>query len=277
LPHEANLEHPCAGRQLRVNSQPSRGAGEKIISMPRRHLLLFFALCGILLLGAVLAFGLLSALHATLPHLASFDSQVQAGVHSWTSPPLTALMLALTGIGGITTFATAAGVVTLLLIYRRRHHMAIVLGVSLTAAFVLNEALKLHFHRTRPSVPWRIGFEPTFSFPSGHALFATILYGTLAWLSLHPAMSFRRRVEVLGPALLLPLSIGLSRIYLGMHFPTDVLGGYLAGLAWLAGLITADRVWRAHTAAERPIHNRKARLAAARQLDERTQPSLPRR
>jgi len=74
-------------------------------------------------------------------------------------------MLALTGIGGITTFATAAGVVTLLLIYRRRHHMAIVLGVSLTVAFVLNEVLKLHFHRVRPTVPWRIGSVHTFSFP----------------------------------------------------------------------------------------------------------------
>jgi len=245
--------------------------------MRGRHLLLLIAICGILLLGAALALGLLSALHAALPHLASLDAQVQAAVHGWTSPPMTALMLALTGIGGIGTFATAAGVVTLLLIYRRRHHMAFVLGVSLAAAFVLNEALKLHFHRARPSVPWRIGFEPTFSYPSGHALFASILYGTLAYLSFHPAMSVRRQVEILGPALLLPLSIGLSRIYLGMHFPTDVLGGYLAGLSWLAGLITADRVWRARTAAEQPIHNRKVRLAAARQLDERTQPSSPRR
>lgn len=249
----------------------------KLSFMRRQHLMLLVAICGILLLGAALAFGLLSGLHAALPHLAHFDAQVQAGVHRWSSPPLTALMLALTGIGGIATFATAVGVVTLLLLYRRRHHMAIVLGGSLAAAFVLNESLKLHFHRIRPDVLWRIGLEPTFSFPSGHALFATILYGTLAYLSFHPAMSFRRRVEVLGPALLLPLSIGLSRIYLGMHFPTDVLGGYLAGLAWLAGLITADRVWRAQTAGERPIHNRKARLAAAGQLDERTQPSAPRR
>jgi undecaprenyl-diphosphatase len=248
----------------------------KLSRMRRHHLLLMLSICGILLLGALLAFGLLSALHAVLPHLADFDAQVQAWVHGWTSPLLTALMLALTGLGGIATFATAAGVVTLLLIYRRRHHLAIVLGGSLTGALMLNGLLKLRFHRFRPDVPWRIGLEPTFSFPSGHALFATILYGTLAYLSFHAAMSVRRRVEVLAPALLLPISIGLSRIYLGMHFPTDVLAGYLAGLAWLAGLITADRVWQAQTAGDRPVHNRKARRVPARQLDERTQPFPPR-
>lgn len=236
--------------------------------MQHRHLILLVVVAGILLGGVALALGLLTILHAQLVHLNGFDSAVTAQVHGWTSAPLTAVMLALTGIGGIETFATAAGVVILLLVYRRRHHTAIVLGGGLTGAFLLNELLKLHFHRIRPTVAWRIGFEPpTFSFPSGHALFATILYGTLAYLTFHPKMPLRRKVEVMLPTLLLPLGIGVSRIYLGMHFPTDVLGGYLAGLSWLAALMLGDRFWQHQIAAERPIHNRKARLRAAAHSD----------
>ena len=191
-----------------------------------------------------MALGLLTALHAVLPQLAGTDAALMATVHHWYSPGLTAVMLALTEIGAVATFASAVGVVVVLLLYRGHSHPAAILGGALLGAFALNESLKLHFHRARPVVPWSIGYEPTFSFPSGHSLFACALYGTLAYLALRPPTSAARKTAILLPAILLPLGIGLSRIYLGMHFPTDVLAGYTAGGAWLAAVITADRIWQ---------------------------------
>ena len=109
---------------------------------------------------------------------------------------------------------------------------------------MLNESLKLHFHRARPRVPWSIGDEHTFSFPSGHSLFAVVLYGTLAYLALGRGRSIAWRLGCVALATLMPLSIGVSRIYLGMHYPTDVLAGWLAGVLWLSAVGVIDRAWR---------------------------------
>ena len=203
--------------------------------------------------AAVLALGLLTALHARLddPAVRHFDRAVQLGVHGWTRPWLTGVMLALTWIGSIKIFASSLGIVLAFLLAQRHRHAAALLGLSMLGALALNETLKLHFHRARPMVPWSIGDEHTFSFPSGHSLFSCVLYGTLAYLALHRPVSTKRRVAVLAPALLLPLGIGLSRIYLGMHYPTDVLAGYTVGVVWLAAVVAVDRAWHRFRAAKK--------------------------
>ena len=181
------------------------------------------------------------------PPVRQFDLLAQARVHALTAPRLTPVMLALTSIGAIKIFATALALVLVYLVVRARRHEAALLGGAPAGAFALNETLKLHFHRLRPLVPWSLGDEHTFSFPSGHSLFSVVLYGTLAYIALRRPSSPRRRIGVLAPAILLPLGIGLSRIYLGMHFPTDVLAGWLTGALWLAAIIMIDHAWRART------------------------------
>ena len=197
------------------------------------------------LIGAVAALSLLTILHAQLtqPLILIFDHKVQAQVHTWSSPWLSRCMLALTWIGSVKIFLTSLAVVLCGLIVRARKHAAAILVFAMTGALALNETLKLQFHRARPVVPWSIGDEKTYSFPSGHSLFSVVLYGTLAYLALRRGVSSRRQVAVLIPAILLPLGIGLSRIYLGMHWPTDVLAGYTVGLLWLAVTIAVDRLW----------------------------------
>ena len=116
------------------------------------------------------------------------------------------------------------------------------LAFAVVGAFLLNESLKLHFHRARPQVPWAIGDEHTYSFPSGHALFAAALYGTLCYVALARRGTTRlRQVLVLVPACVLVAGIGLSRIYLGMHWPTDVLAGWFTGSLWLVTVMAIDR------------------------------------
>ena len=191
------------------------------------------------------ALALLTLLHAQLDRLAATDRTIQYGVHGWTSHWLSGLMLAFTWVGAVKMVVPAVVLILAWLLWTGRRHTASLLGFAVGGAVVLNELLKLHFHRARPSVPWAIGDEHTYSFPSGHALFAVTLYGLLAYLALRRGASVRRRVSVLATAVVMVTGIGLSRIYLGEHFPTDIAAGYTTGLIWVAALIGMDRVWRA--------------------------------
>ncbi len=100
---------------------------------------------------------------------------------------------------------------------------------------------------------WSIGDEHTFSFPSGHSLFAVVFYGTLAYCALHRRTSLRRQFGILAPAMVMPFCIGTSRIYLGMHYPTDVAAGWLTGALWLAAVVTIDLAWHTLLRPEKPM------------------------
>jgi membrane-associated phospholipid phosphatase len=104
---------------------------------------------------------------------------------------------------------------------------------------VLANGMKLGFRRERPFSPDPLATESTFSFPSGHALVSLAVYGSIALLLARRISSPPWRVLVLGGAGLLVLAIGFSRLYLGVHFLSDVLAGFAAGTAWLALLYVA--------------------------------------
>ncbi len=206
------------------------------------------------LAGASLCLAALTAFHAALAPLCPLDLFLQGKIHAHPTPWLNALMLAFTGIGSIRVFGTALAIVLAGLLVRGQRHAAALLTYALSGALILNEALKLHFQRARPILPWSIGDEHTFSFPSGHSFFSVVLYGTLAYLALRHGAPPRR---VLPTAIFLPFAIGTSRIYLGEHYPTDVLAGWLCGLVWLATILLLDRRWRRQT---RRSHSQEARV-----------------
>jgi undecaprenyl-diphosphatase len=207
------------------------------------------------LLAALAAFAALTLLHSALPRLTHFDLTIQAEVHAWTNPALTYLMRALTFIGSIEVFIPTliVAVVILLLIGQkeqgvrlvRKRHVSTLFAIGVGGALVLNETFKAHFHRARPHVPWSISDEHTFSFPSGHSLFSFVLYGLISYSILTRRDPLPRRLILTLGCALLVLGIGVSRIYLGMHWPTDVLAGYLTAGVWLSATITIDRLWRA--------------------------------
>ena len=191
-------------------------------------------------LGSLACLLTLTALFALLGPLLPVDVYLQLHLHAFASPWLDRIMLALTWIGSIKIFASALAVVVVGLLAKGHRHAAALLTYAITGALLLNEGLKQLFHRARPVLPWSILDEHTYSYPSGHSLFSVTLYGTLCWLALRHGTSAWRVVPL---ALALPLAIGTSRIYLGEHYPTDVLAGWLSGTLWTATVIVIDRGW----------------------------------
>ncbi len=212
-------------------------------SHPQLRLLLIALLTASLTTGLTLLLLTLLDHRLDLPSFLHFDLALQARIHALASPHLTRVMLAFTWLGSVKIFATALALAILYLLLRDSFHDSVLLGSAITGAFILNETLKLHFHRARPHVLWSIGDEHTFSFPSGHSLFAVVFYGTLAYCALHRQTSTRRQFGILTPAILMPLCIGASRVYLGMHYPTDVAAGWLTGTLWLTAVILIDLAW----------------------------------
>jgi membrane-associated phospholipid phosphatase len=134
---------------------------------------------------------------------------------------------------GSPAVALAIAAVVCIVLYRRGHLVeAALLPVVLGGAELLNLVLKLSFHRARPEVAF-VHLD-TYSFPSGHAMISTAAYGALAYLAWGPLRTWQRRlILVAGTAVLVAL-IGFSRLYLGVHYLSDVLAGVAGGAFWLA-------------------------------------------
>ena len=122
-----------------------------------------------------------------------------------------------------------AGGAVLLYLLRRDRLRAVTLAGAGVGVILLNNALKLVFHRGRPEYAAEFVHRQTWSFPSGHAMDSLVVYGVLACLLLETPFGARWRRTVLTVVALLTLLVGYSRVYLGVHYTSDVIGGWLAG------------------------------------------------
>jgi undecaprenyl-diphosphatase len=124
----------------------------------------------------------------------------------------------------------------------------IVLGgwaAAFAGASLIDHWLKLTIHRPRPVYAGALLHHPSWSFPSGHAMGSLVGYGMLAYvLMLHASGNRRTQGWIAAMAGLLVLAIGISRLYLGVHYFSDVMGGYAAGLLWLSACVTAVELGR---------------------------------
>lgn len=197
------------------------------------------------LLASIFLLLILSAFRSELakPSLIHLDQHIQESVHSYTSVAATALMLTLTWIGSPKILFALVPLLAALFWWRHLRHEAAILLIAMAGSGILNTALKLHFRRIRPQVPWALVQERSFSFPSGHSVYAVVLYGTLAYLAMRYLRHAWQRAAMIVAALLQILGIGLSRIYLGAHYPTDVAAGYFVGCIWLIAVILSDRTY----------------------------------
>jgi membrane-associated phospholipid phosphatase len=203
---------------------------------------------GVLLLGSLAVSMLALLLFSWLAHqvfegeLAKFDLHIRLLVHQYANPALTLAMEALSDLGS-PVFLSAlfvALVVTFLL--ARWRYAAIWLAITMAGALALDLGLKDLFHRERP-IAYFVPQPSSYSFPSGHALGSFCFYMVLAGLLTARIRWLIARVLIWVLAALLLGAIGFSRIYLGVHWPTDVIAGYAAAAFWVAGLVTVDR-WR---------------------------------
>jgi undecaprenyl-diphosphatase len=129
------------------------------------------------------------------------------------------------------------------LLWRRLRRLAIFVVVTVVGSTLLNNAVKLVVHRARPHLNDPVAIASGKSFPSGHAQAAIVGYGVLLAVFL-PVIARRWRPVAVGVAAVLVLLIGFSRIALGVHYLSDVIGAYLIGTVWLIGMISAFRTWR---------------------------------
>jgi undecaprenyl-diphosphatase len=152
--------------------------------------------------------------------------------------------LDVTALGGVTvlTLVTLAVCGFLALVGHFRS-MLLVLGSTVGGA-VLNSTLKALFSRPRPAVVPHLAEVHSASFPSGHAMLSAIVYLTLGVLMAQLSESRWLKVYVLGVAVLLSFLVGLTRVFLGVHYLTDVLGGWMAGLAWALFIVLVARAAR---------------------------------
>ena len=152
------------------------------------------------------------------------------GAHHTTL--LTAAAVELTYLGTGTVVLMIVGVSALFLWHTEHKHSAILLLAAVAGNILLNGALKLVFHRARPEVfVWQTTAVSS-SFPSGHAMSATVCYGTVAYLVSRLQKHRVSRLATLSAAVLLILLICATRLYLGVHYPSDVVAGIVVGLAW---------------------------------------------
>ncbi|HLY97915.1 MAG TPA: phosphatase PAP2 family protein [Candidatus Angelobacter sp.] len=178
-----------------------------------------------------------------------FDLAIRNWAHSLASPAMTSVMQALSFTGSW-VLGVACAISLLVFLKLRWRRAATWLSVAMAGTLVLDLTLKFAFHRPRP-VPFFGPAPSTWSFPSGHALFSFCFYGVMAGLIIDRTQSLAVRIAIGCAAVTLIAGIGFSRIYLGVHYPSDVLAGYLAAAVWVSAMAGLDRMRTARRSGKR--------------------------
>ncbi len=194
----------------------------------------------IVCLVGVAAFGLLAD-EMGEGDTARFDSFIREGVNSFSTPALTNLAIFFSFIGDWPFLTILGFAIFGFLLYIKWKREAVIFFITNIGELILNISLKLIYQRQRPDPLFEYALPDSYSFPSGHALGALCFFGILAWLVAANVKSTMGKIELYVTAAFLILSIGLSRIYLGVHYPSDILAGYLVASVWTLTVIFADR------------------------------------
>ncbi|MGN7178981.1 hypothetical protein BK139_21450 [Paenibacillus sp. FSL R5-0490] len=174
--------------------------------------------------------------------LIRFDESVIHYIQAFISPRLTEYMSVITFLGSVKWLAISVTLAAVLLCLFKKRSLASFMVLSSGFGALFNLLLKWIFKRERPDIRPLIE-EQGFSFPSGHSMGSFIFYGSLAYMIIHLAK--RKRWKAAWTVMLgcFIIMIGLSRIYLGVHFPSDVIAGFAAGGVWLTIMIIAFRYY----------------------------------
>ncbi|SCM81814.1 Phosphoesterase PA-phosphatase related protein [uncultured Sporomusa sp.] len=160
----------------------------------------------------------------------------------FASPRVDQVMIFITDLGYGKPYFLIVSAIFLLILYLKRWREAAGLAICLAGGAVLNLLLKNLFERARPEL-FRLVEATGYSFPSGHAMVSLCFYGMAAFLLARGLKRWQGRVLVISAAGLLIAAIGVSRVYLGVHYPTDIAAGYAAGSMWLAFCISLLMWW----------------------------------
>jgi len=186
----------------------------------------FLLYCILALFGAI-AIALFLPLPTTVSMLDTFFQQF---IVSQRTDALTGFFTGLTFFGG-TLFLTSATLIMALFLFFRKSKALIAFLLAIGGSAVFTKLAKISFGRERPEIG--LIEETSYSFPSGHTANSTAFYGFLAFLLFTRLQRRWQRIALLVGTSLFLIFMGLSRVYLGVHFTSDVIGGYLMGGFWL--------------------------------------------
>jgi undecaprenyl-diphosphatase len=170
------------------------------------------------------------------------DERLRDAIHAHASPQLTRVMIAASFYGGPSWLVPLGLALALAFFIHGWHRGALLAVITLAGAALLNSLLKQGFARARPAPFFDYPLPSSLSFPSGHAFFAASFLGGLAVLVTARMRSLPLQIFLWIVALGLILLIGFSRVYLGVHYPSDVFAGYAVAIVWVAAVALGDRI-----------------------------------
>jgi membrane-associated phospholipid phosphatase len=204
-----------------------------------RFYLIFHFITGFIL--SVLFVWLFGVITESIPSGHSFvleDQWVIEHVLFFRTTLVTSVMEAVTNLGGIKFILPCSIVATAYFLFKRYYNQAAGLAAAVLGGILLNNLLKIMIHRPRPLSETTLVTVYGWSFPSGHAMNSMIFYGIIAYLLVREIRSWGAKAVIIMIALCVVVIIGLSRIYLQVHYLSDVIAGFAGGLFWLSVCIT---------------------------------------
>ena len=218
---------------------------------PHSYLGLNLTLGALLLIGASWLFGGIAEDVMTGDPLTVVDVRVAEWFHARATPVLTQGMLVITNLHGPIAISIFMALAVLYLVWKRDWYWLICLMVTIPSGMLLNVLTKYVFHRARPSFDNPLLTLSSYSFPSGHVAGTTLFYGVLAAMLVSKIDTWRSRVIIVVTAIALIILVALSSVYLGVHYLSDVLGGFAESMAWLTlCLLGIHTYWQ-----YRPVEN----------------------
>jgi undecaprenyl-diphosphatase len=169
----------------------------------------------------------------------AFDTRILRALRSPTDPAkplgppwIENALLDLTAIGGTTVLGLVTLAVVGFMLLQKRYRTALFVLATAATGELLNAGMKHLFNRARPTIVPHLRDAFSTSFPSGHAMESAIVYLTLGAILMRVADNRLTKAYILGVAILTTILVGVSRVYLGVHYPTDVIGGWIIGFVW---------------------------------------------
>ena len=191
-----------------------------------------------LMAGAVAVFAEVAEDVAEQEGVAAFDLQVSNWMHANAREPYTSFMWLLTHLHSVAGMSVLVALAALFFWRKEARYWLLALALAVPGGMLLNVALKHIYQRARPVFEEPMLSLPTYSFPSGHTVAATLFWGLLASYAVVSAQRWRTRTALACLAVLMAVLTATSRIYLGAHYPSDVLAAMAEGCGWLAVCIT---------------------------------------